>query len=627
VLDFGLAKIADERAAQGNTANSPTLTIRATQAGVIMGTAAYMAPEQARGQAVDRRADIWAFGVVLYEMLTGKRLIDESSVSESLAAVLKGDLSIAALPATTPARVRRLIERCLTRDPRQRLRDIGEARIVLESPGQPDGSAPSKPPSTGRSRRKQLMFTAGAVVALAAGAAAGWYFGRTELLVPEVARLSVTLPVPLGGMDSALPVVAISPDGRTLAFVGNGPAGDALYLRSLGSVEARIVHGSEGALNPAFSPDGTWIAFSVGQTIKKVPVAGGTPTPVATSTDVPFGGDWTEDGFIHFSPGISLGIAQVPAAGGAVKVLMRPDPSKGETCYLWPRLVPGTRDLLFAVDPEGVASMDDARITVETIGNPESRRILATGSYPSYIATGHLVFFSGGSLLAAPYDRRARKLTGAPERVIDGIFVSPFTGVVQASISSNGTLLYAPVRPQDRKTRLVAIDMEGNAQPLSDFLPVLLADLALAPDGRRVAIRVGKANDDIHIFDIGRASLTRFTYESGDEQNPVWSPDGKRLAYVVQHGGAAQMFWKTVEANGTPEPIQDAKYAQRPNSFSPDGRYLAYTEVDPQTLSDLWTVRLEPGSPPRAQPFLRTAFSEDVPVFSPDGHWIAYQSD
>ena len=220
-------------------------------------------------------------------MLSGKRLIDESSVSEWLAAVLRGDLSIAALPSTTPPRVRRLIERCLTRDPRQRLRDIGEARIVLESPGQPDGSAPSKPPSTGRSLRSRLMFTVGAVVALAAATTAGWYLGRTEPLVPEVARLSVTLPVPLGGMDSALPVVAISPDGRTLAFVGNSRGGEVLYLRSLGSADVRVVPGSEGAVNPVFSPDATWIAFSVGQTIKKTPVAGGTPTPVATSADAP----------------------------------------------------------------------------------------------------------------------------------------------------------------------------------------------------------------------------------------------------------------------------------------------------------------------------------------------------
>jgi Tol biopolymer transport system component len=211
--------------------------------------------------------------------------------------------------------------------------------------------------------------------------------------------------------------------------------------------------------------------------------------------------------------------------------------------------------------------------------------------------------------------------------VIEGIFVAPTTGAVQASISSTGTLVYAPVRPQDRKTRLVAFDLEGKEQPLSDFLPMLFSELALAPDGRRVAVRVANANDDIHFFDIGRSSLTRFTYESGDEENPVWSPDGKRLADLAQHGATPQIFWKTVEGNSTPERIQDSRYSQRPYSFSPDGRYLAYSELHPQTMSALWTVRLERGSPPRAEPFLRTAFSEDVPVFSPNGHWIAYQSD
>lgn len=355
-----------------------------------------------------------------------------------------------------------------------------------------------------------------------------------------------------------------------------------------------------------------------------MPVSGGSPTSVASAAE-PLGLEWNSDGLIRFSPGFTLGLAEIPAEVGVIRTLMRPDPAKGESSYLWPNSVPGTNDLIFVVNPDNNASFDDGRIVVETMGKKDSREVLATGSYPIYTASGHLIFFSRGSLLAAPYDARRRKLTAAPVPVVEGIPVAPNTGAVHAAVSSTGTLVYAPVHV-DKRSRLVAVDLAGNVQNLSDPVPLEMDELDVSPDGRRVALRVAKANDDIHIFDITRGSLTRFTYDRGDEQEPVWSPDGKRLAYASQHGATPHLFWKATEGNGAPQRIQDSQYPQRPYSFSPDGRFLAYTEMNPQTRSDIWTIRLGPGAP-QAEPFLRSEFSEELPYFSPDGHWIAYQSD
>jgi dipeptidyl aminopeptidase/acylaminoacyl peptidase len=262
------------------------------------------------------------------------------------------------------------------------------------------------------------------------------------------------------------------------------------------------------------------------------------------------------------------------------------------------------------------------------LGTRDSRVMLdARGSFPLYAASGHLVYFSGGSLRAAPFDLRRRAVTGPAVPVVDGIFVTPHTGAVQAAISQTGTLVYAPVGDPAFKSRLVAVSLTGEAQPLTELLPMYLGEVGVSRDGQRIAARVAKANDDIHVFDITRGSLTRFTYEGGDEQNPVWTPDGTRLAYSAQRGATPAIFWKTVEGNGTPERIVAGEYPQRPSSFSPDGAVLAYTEAHPKTGLDIWAVRLDKDSPRKPEPFLRTPFQEDLPVFSPDGHWLAYRSN
>ena len=291
-------------------------------------------------------------------------------------------------------------------------------------------------------------------------------------------------------------------------------------------------------------------------------------------------------------------------------------------------VLPGGTDVLFVINPDNIASFNEARIAVETLGRKDSREVLdAKGSFPLYIPSGHLVFFSGESVRVAPFDLARRKMTGPAIPIIEGVSVTPYTGAVQAAISESGTLVYAPVGDQLPKSSLVVVDVNGRAQPSTDLLPHYLGEMSLSSDGQRVALRSAKANDDIHVFDIPRGSLTRFTYEGGDEQNPVWTPDGKRLAYASQRGGTPTMYWKTADGNGTPEKILVPAHPQRPSSFSPDGKVLAYTEVHPHSGLDIWTVRLDDRSSRQPEPFLRTPFDEDLPLFSPDGHWLAYRSN
>jgi serine/threonine-protein kinase len=291
-------------------------------------------------------------------------------------------------------------------------------------------------------------------------------------------------------------------------------------------------------------------------------------------------------------------------------------------------VLPGGADLLFVINPDSSASFNDSRIAMQSLGDSGGRTMLdARGSFPFYASTGHLIFFSNGSVRAAPFDVRQRTLTGPPVPVGDGISVAPHTGAVQAAISDNGTLAYADVGDQVPKSSLVALDATGQAQPLTEMLPIYLGELSVSADGQRVAFRAAKANDDIHVLDLARGSLTRFTDQGGDEQNPVWTPDGTRIAYFSQRAGTMAMYLKGTEGNGTPERIMPAEHMQRPSSFSPEGSLLAYSEAHPGSGADIWTVRLDSAMPRRPELFLRTSSDEDLPLFSPDGRWLAFRSN
>ncbi len=621
VLDFGLAKAMSEEPTDHDYAHSPTLSLAATKMGVILGTAGYMSPEQAKGANVDKRADIWAYGAVLFEMLTGRRLINEPTASEALAAVLKSDLNFTALPESTPLRIRRLIERCLQRDPKQRLRDIGEARIAIDATDrEPTTATPAAPRAAAR---PWLWITATALLAVALGA---MLVLRPAAPAPEVARFTLALPVPVDMPVSLFGQLALSRDGRRFAYRGvkDGTAG--IYLRSLDNSEVKLLPGTEGAAAPFFSPDGSWVAFISGGKLKKTPVLGGSPMAICDVPGNAFGGTWLSDGTIVFSRGFTMGLGRVPAAGGTPQLFMTPDPAKGESSYLWPHFLPGLNEVLFVVNPDNIASFNDAQIVIETVGKKESRQVLASGTFPHYTTTGHLVYGNDGSLLAAPFDLRHRKTTSPGVPVVEGVSMDSGDGGIQAAISESGTLIYVPGHMYEEKSRFVVVDTAGKAEPVGEFQSSVMGELSLSANGRKVAVRIIKANDDVHIYDLDRGSLARFTFEGGDEQAPVWAPDGKRVVYSAQRGSTPTLFWKTFEGNAAPEKITDAQHRQYASSFSPDGKFLAYTEYHPQTGGDIWVVRLDV-SPRRPEPFLRTPFQEGMPVFSPDGRWIAYQSN
>ena len=510
--------------------NSPTITARGTELGTILGTAPYMAPEQAKGRSVDTRADIWAFGVIVFEMLTGKQLFAGETISDTLAAVLRDEIDWTALPALTPDRIRKLLKRCLDRDVSQRLQAIGEARITLAATDDPAGAVRPDAPRTQSAIRRFAPFASAVLMAVAA-ARGGWWIARASTPAPLVMRLSVSLPVPLVPNHETANV-ALSRDGRTLAYVGlhNGTRG--IYVRALDEPDVRLLAGTEDAAGPVFSPDGAWLAFRDDTRMKKVPVLGGSPAIVNEGNPDSIGIDWASAGTLLFARGFTLGLARVPASGGVAEVLMRPDPEKGESSYLWPRLLPGGKDVLFVINPDNSASFDEGRIAVDALEGGGQRAALdVQGSLPYYTPTGHLVFFSNGSIRASRFDVGRRTLAGPPVPVGDGVSVAPHTGAVQAAISDNGTLIYADVGDQVPRSSLVALDANGKSRAITDVLQVNLGEMSVSPDGQRVAFRLAKANDDIHILDIARGSLTRFTYEGGDEQNPVWTPDGTRIAY------------------------------------------------------------------------------------------------
>ena len=639
VLDFGLAKMLESAGSRQRAAGSehlsmsPTLSVQATYAGVILGTAAYMSPEQARGKAVDRRADIWAFGCVLFEMLTGKQAFDAGeTVSDAVAAILKSDPDWDAVPADTPANIRTLLRRCLKKDPRERLRDIGDARLEIAEPAAPQaaviGASSGRQPLLKRAWRLQALsaFTAAAITL----AITLVLRSPTDHGAHPPMTFAITLPsahpmdVAQGGVRINM---AISSDGSRLAYIGIDGQTTRMFLRSLDQIDFKPLPGTEGAQNPTFSPDGSWVAFIAGAKLMKVPVLGGSPVVIADLPNAGGGGlTWNADDTILFQRGFTLGIAKVAASGGTPTLLVAPDTARHENAVIWPQLLPGGVRLLFTVSPDSIASFDDAQVVAQPIDKAAERVVLAGGMGARYLPTGHVVFAHHESLLAARLDRSQRTLTGPATPVVDGVMTNIATGSVEAAIAVDaGTLAYVPAVQPPRPDALVLVDRTGHAEVLKDVETFYVMELAASPDGRRVAVRVSKANDDIHVYDFSSGTFSRVTFEGGDEQAPVWTPDSRRLAYLSQHGHAGNMFWKFPDGSGIGEQILNSENVQAPSSFSPDGKLLAYTESDEETGYDIWVVDVE-GAHTR-KPFARTAFQERRPAFSPDGRWLAYESN
>jgi len=624
VLDFGLAKAFVAEPSAEDISNSPTLSALPTQQGVIMGTAAYMSPEQARGKPVTKATDIWAFGCVLYELLTGKRAFQGHDVTEILAAVMLKEPDLDALPANTPAGVRTLLRRCLRKDHRQRLQDATDARIEIEEALTAPAMEPISVLST-TSGRRQLLFGAAGVAALALASLGGWMLRPTPS--PQlVSRFTIALPQGQRLVGENRPPLALSPDGSHLAYAAVQGGIQQLYLRAIDSLEARPMAGTEGAEVPFFSPDGQWIGFAAGGNLKKVAIAGGIPVTLCESGLIN-GADWGRDDTIVFTPNYGTGLMRVSAAGGEPQVLTTLDPARGELSHRFPQFLPGGRALLFTIlTGESNDATDVAVLRLDT----GERQLIRRGHTGRYVPTGHLVYSQAGGLFAVPFDpAHPEAASTAPVAVLERVRISGNTSA-QYSFAATGTLAYAPASRTDDRN-LVWVDRAGKIQilpapPRSYFTP------RLSPDGQKVVAWV--IEGDVLIYDLQRGTLTRAAPE-GTGSWPIWTPDGKRLVYRAAREGTRNLFWRAADGTGAEERLTTGENPQQPDSWSPDGQLLVFVDSSPAGDNDIWLFRLgdpsagsgQAGQGRKREPLLQTRFNETRARFSPDGRWIAYQSN
>jgi Tol biopolymer transport system component len=615
ILDFGLAKALEDESPSLDISTSPTLSRMATMQGVLLGTAAYMSPEQAKAKPVDRRTDIWAFACVLYEMLTGKTAFGGEAVTDTLAAVIRAEPDWSQLPAATPLRVRVLLQRCLQKDPKQRLRDIGDARISLDEvlSGAPEGAMAGA--AAVPARRRVLRWAAAVVLALVAALAASvavWNLKPSA--AKPVTRTVITLPPgdQLAAQD--YPAIAISPDGSQLAYVAIHSGTRQIYLRALDTLEAKPLAGTEGANTPFFSPDGQWLGFFAGGKLKKISASGGATVTVANATMNPRGASWGS-GTIAFAPSVNTAMQQVPDAGGTSGTLVRLE--KGELSQRWPDFLPGGEAVLFAggaVNPQ---------IGVQSLRSGERRNLVPGGTFPRYASSGHLLYVQSGNLMAAAFDARRLQVIGSAVPVLEGVLQATGVGA-QYSLSTTGSLVYVPGSAQSSAQPLAWVSRNKTEQAL----PAPPHDYSfpqLSPDGRRLAVMVAdQGSPQIWLYDLSRDTLTRLTFSGSFNGAPTWTPDGKRVAFVSNKEGQSNIFWELADGSGGLERLTTSDYVSFPRSFSPDGQLLAYVELHPTTGNDIWVLRM---SDRKAQPFLRTEFNEAAPAFSPDGRWLAYISD
>jgi len=617
VLDFGLAKMLDN-APTGDLSNSPTL-ISGSVPGVILGTAAYMSPEQARGKTVDRRTDIWALGCVLYEALTGRQAFAGENISDTLAAVLRGEPDWSALPAGTSRQLRDLLQRCLRKDQHQRLHDPADVRIELEDPAIAGIEREEKP------RAPAYLFAALAFALLAgiALASAFWWTLRRPANGSSIPmHLSIALePGAVSAATAFDDVFAISPDGKFIAYVVAREGKRQLFLRGLRESVGKPIVGAEDGVTPFFSPDGQWIGFLSGKELKKVPISGGSPVTLATLSGLAFAGAvWGSDNTIVFVPDFNAGIWRVSANGGTPQLLLKTDVEKDRIAFQDPAVLPQGKGILFTMVSGRATTFNDVDIAVLENGATEPRVLLHGGTTVRYIPTGHLVYVRGGTLFAVPFDLSRLVVTGTPVPVLEGLEKNAW-GSSLYSISENGTLIYEHAASINRGNLLVVIDRKGSMQAITDARSYP-SEFALSPNGRQVAARVLAVNDDIWTYDVAGGTPLRLTFEAFDEIFPVWTPDGRRIAFGSRTG---HIFWKSADGTGQREEISRGQYTRYPGSFSPDGKTLAFVEVHPATQGDIWLMSLDGDR--RAQPFQNTDADEWSPRFSPDGRWIAYASN
>jgi serine/threonine-protein kinase len=629
VLDFGLAKALDRgvnTSQPRDLSASPTITSsEVTMRGVILGTAAYMSPEQARGMSVDTRADVWAFGCVLYEMLTGHRVFDGQSASDILARVIEREPDWDRLPAAMSPALRTYLKRCLHKDPKQRVQAIGDVRLALEGAFE---LAPPQIPRSAAERRRAVFVAAATIMAsVVILGTLGWVaMRRAEPTPPRVSRLQLT---PSGA--SALTLswnytdLAITPDGSRIVYAGN--RGTQLFVRALEALAPESVFTGAIVNTPFVSPDGQWIGFADGRSVlKKVPVGGGPAVTIATVDAAGFAGaTWgPDDTIIVATAAVETGLQRVAAAGGSMTVLTRPDQARGEADHFWPEMLPGGRAVLFTITPM-TGGLGAAQVAVLDLEAGTQKTVVRGASHARYVSSsdgGHLLYAAGGALRVVRFDLERLETNGPPVTIVADVLTT-FNGGVDAVVAGNGTMAYVPGSERTPRT-LVWVDREGRETPISIPLrPYLLP--ALSPDGTRVMVFGNDQEYDLWLWDFARTTLTRLTLTPGVDGIGVWTPDSRRVIFASERTGVRNLFQQVADGTGTTERLTESPNTQYPSAVTPDGRLLIFTEEHPPTASDVMALALDGTS--RVTPLVRSPFNDRNGSVSPDGSWLAYEAN
>lgn len=637
VLDFGLAKAlgafdVDRNTSAGNgpsaqggmpTVTSPAMTLR----GLILGTAAYMSPEQAKGKPVDKRADIWAFGAVLYEMLTGRRAFEGEDVSDTLASVLRADPDYSALSADVPGALRSIIRRCLTRDVRQRARDIGDIRIQLDELR--DGSGTVEPPNAAAASTTQAASRWPlAVAAIALVATAGLVaWSRPKPITAVLFRGTVDLEIPGQVWTRMGPGAIISPDGTTVVVTVDEPGKpNRLYVRRLDQYAATVVSGAEGARNPFFSRDGQWLGFFADGKLKKIALTGGAAMALADAPE-DRGGTWTDDGDIVFAPTGRSPLRRVSANGGAVENVT--ELIAGDNGHRFPKMLPGGRGVIYSL----MTDVGTQSIVVQPLDGGARKVLQEQAFFPHYLASGHVAFLRDGTVYAGLFDVQTLAFATPPVPVLEGVKYGNGPGAGQAAFSDSGPAVY--VRGGvSTGVEMVWLSPDGVERSIGARL-ANYRDPRLSPDGRKVAVTVQTGSGDIWVHDLKRGTMSRVTFEGSNEIDPLWSIDGEHITFgVVEPGLPSTVYLKRADGTGTAQMLLRSEQNQNviPFSWHPSGRALASIRQQPAGGADVivteFTGDAKTGlTAGQTVAFSTSPFTETEPAFSPDGKWLAYQSN
>jgi serine/threonine-protein kinase len=600
-----------------------------TGVGMLLGTAAYMSPEQARGKTVDKRSDIWAFGSVLYEVLTGTRAFAGDDVSDTLAFILTKEPDWTALPANTPFSIKKLLRRCLEKDRKRRLADIADVRFEIEEGlTAPAAERSSVTPSTtvtawARGSRRAVMAASIIAGALAVGGATTWFATRQVPQTPFVTRLTISPPgasgLTINGTDRDL---AITPDGSRVVYVGNN--GTQLFVRALDALEPVAIF--KGApRGPFVSPDGQWVGFVDNNTVmKKVAITGG-PAVTLSSTDssTPRGAAWSQDDtIVYATANATTGLQRVPAVGGSPSVLTRPDRTQGEQDHLWPEMLPGGSAVLFTITAQ-TGGPDASQVGLLNLQTGTRKVLVRGGSHAHYVPGGYLVYAAAGVLRVVGLDLERLEVRGTPVPVVAEVAMTA-QGGVDAVVAANGTLAYVSGGAAGVTRRLVWVNRQGQETPIP-APPRTYVYPRLAPDNSSVMLYMQDQDSDIWLWSLARTTLTRVTFDPSIEAYPVWTPDGRGVIFSSERSGTRNLFWQAADGTGAVERLTESLNQQNALSVCPDGACLIFLEAASKTGDDIMQLRLD--STRRVTPLIQTPFSERNAVISPDGRWIAYEAN